>query len=226
MRLHSSTRALSSARWSSQPSSTPLAPSTCSEPLLGGLPWSSIAASISPQPDAGRRAYLARPYPRRALRRSQPGPVGARLPPQAAAIRCRLPSASRPVRSAWASAATRRWSSTTRSTARSPPGRGGCCAGWGMPAAAVLDGGMKAWRARGRRVANRARRPVPARRRPRPIVRRRPRARWSAAVVGTAEVARALAETADSAGSTRAPPSASPAPVEPIDAVAGHIPAR
>ena len=55
------------------------------------LSWSSTAASTSPHPTAGRRAYLRGHIPTRALCRSQSRPVRARCPPRPAATRCPPP---------------------------------------------------------------------------------------------------------------------------------------
>ena len=56
-----------------------------------------------------------------------------------------------------------RWSPTTTATARSQHGRGGCCAGPGLPAdrVAVLDGGFRAWVADGRPTTAAPTRPAP-----------------------------------------------------------------
>ena len=115
---------------------------------------SSTAASISATRRPGRRAYLRGAHSRSALCGPEPGPVGARdaqlRPPPAARATGFRRHASDELGIGHRHA---RSSPTTTAMAPSPPGCGGCCAGWGIAAAAVLDGGLKAWTAAGGTLA-------------------------------------------------------------------------
>ena len=114
--------------------------------------------------------------------------------------------------------ATCRWSRTTRATARTPRGCGGCCAGSATSSVAVLDGGFAAWQEAG--LPRRAR----AAHDPRAAQLRR-RARARAAVSRPPRSQQALAQRgAIAAGRCARRRTASPARTRRIDPVAGHVP--
>ena len=105
------------------------------------------------QPDTwGEAQYRRGPHSRRPLRAPRPRPVRAEDRAPTAAIRCRRRRPPRRRSVASASMRRRRSSPTTSSRACTRRGCGGCCAGSGHDAVAVLDGGFEKWRREGRPV--------------------------------------------------------------------------
>ena len=106
-------------------------------------------------PEAGRQAYLAGHIPDGALCRSQSRSVGARR--SRARGRHPLPDAGRvrrPLGRLGIGNDTQVIAYDDANGSFAARGCGGCCAGWGIGAVAVLDGGFKAWIGARRRAAS------------------------------------------------------------------------
>ena len=164
--------------------------------------------------DVGRARVRGGAYTRRGVRASRPRSVRREdrheRPPSAAGAG----RASRRRSAAGASPTACRWWRTIRTTACTPAGCGGCCAGSGTTRSRCSTAASRS----GRRSGGRPRR---ATRHTPPRVRRSAARRHGDADV---DAGRRASRTRHGGSSTRARRSAIRGEIEPIDKVAGHIP--